>query len=867
MLYYRKQYHTTYCGFIKKRTRAKQHIIKRNGAFMSLNVMFQHRGKFANKVGDEKIKGYQAVYNYLKEKIDSGELPSHENYLADNELAQNIYSKKYYLKDLDGEFLENRPEDVFARMASFIAARETTQEKQMIWAEKFYKDLFQGHWIPGGRVLAGAGDLYRLKTLANCFVTEIEGDNIESIYKTASECARTYSYGGGIGVDITPLRPRDSIVHNAADSSTGAVSFMELFSMTTGLIGQSGRRGALMLTVDIKHPDIFHFIKVKKTPNWVTKQVVEQCNWSGHFSETQLKEIEKQVMENTQVRFANISIKVTDEFMSAVEEENEFGRNTVMIYKKNNKIRLKKAYQDEGHYYSLGIPSKDIKEYELLQTFETRDDMNAWIQSEYKRQIPKGRLDRAEDRDVYGDLLLDVGEEGWELAIHESGDFQLYFASKPTGEIRRLVKAREIWNVFVESNYRSAEPGLMFWSKMCKYSPSNYVGRPIISTNPCAEVPLEAGGACNLGSINLSRFVDHGFTKDHSIKWDKLKESVECCVRFLDNVVSWNELLNPLEKQRNAASETRRLGLGIMGVADMLFQMGLRYDSEDGIALLEEVMRVINDTAYLTSSKLAKEKAPSDIFEIEKYSQCPFYQEALSKETQAHIRQYGLRNIAITSIAPTGSISNIIKSFEIGNKNYIGVSGGVEPAFALFYTRRAESFENKFFKVFHSTVQAYIDLNGLTQQIKNISKEPDLLDLLPDYFFSTAHSIPWEQRIQIQGVCQDYIDHSISSTVNLSEDVEPEVISNIYLTAWKNNLKGVTVYRDGSRFPILSVDKEKSEFEDFKTKQFEMEVSKNEVVEFSGDEVMVLPDGRLSTPFHYFKKTLGVNNLEEIEVV
>ena len=185
--------------------------------------------------------------------------------------------------------------------------------------------------------MAGAGDLYRLKTLANCFVTKIHRDEIDSIYKAAYECARTYSYGGGIGVDISSLRPKDAVVHNAADSSTGAVSFMELYSLTTGLIGQSGRRGALMLTIDVKHPDIEHFLKVKKVPNWVTNQIVDQCSWSGHFDSQELETIKKQVMENTQVRFANISVKASDEFMKAVEEQKQFSAGEFLIYKKKTK--------------------------------------------------------------------------------------------------------------------------------------------------------------------------------------------------------------------------------------------------------------------------------------------------------------------------------------------------------------------------------------------------------------------------------------------------------------------------------------------------------------------------------------------------
>jgi ribonucleoside-diphosphate reductase alpha chain len=572
-------------------------------------------------------------------------------------------------------------------------------------------------------------------------------------------------------------------------------------------------------------------------------------------------------MDNTQIRFANTSIKVSDEFMQAVKEETEFKRDTIIVYRKLHKLRLTEALQDQGYYYSLGIPSKDVNDYELLKTFSDEEKMNAWLKEEFDSGIRKEDLNDKQRRDVYGDYLLDVGKDDWEIAVKYAGDFLLYFASTPSGEIRELVKARDIWNLFVESNYHSAEPGLIFWSQMSKYSPSNYIGRPIISTNPCAEVPLEAGGACNLGSINLSRFVIDGFTPKAKVDWEQLKISTGNCVRFLDNVVSWNELLNPLEKQRDAASETRRLGLGIMGIADMFFQLGIDYDSDRGIELMEEIMSFINDTAYMTSSMLAKEKGPSDIFDYDAYSRCPFFEDALSEETQEHIKQYGLRNIALTSIAPTGTISNIIKSFEIGKENYIGVSGGIEPLFALFYTRRAESFDNQFFQVFHSTLQAYVDLNNLNDKIKDVKKEFDLEDILPSSFFKTAHTISHEKRIRIQSVCQRYVDHSISSTINLPEDIEPEVISRIYLDAWSKGLKGITIYRDGSRYPILSVEGKKTDFQEFREKHFEMEISKDKVIEFTGDEIMVLEDGTLSTPFHYFRKTMGVKDAKEIEVV
>jgi ribonucleoside-diphosphate reductase alpha chain len=827
--------------------------------------MFAHKGKYKDLISLESLKLYQDLYKKLRQKQEDGALPLHptNEYLGDNELARNIYEKKYFVKDLDNKLIEKRPEDIFTRLAAFVSAIEGDTEKAEEWASQFYEALYEGHFVAGGRVLAGAGDLFRLKTLANCFVSKIDEDNIESLYNAAYECARTYSFGGGIGVDISPLRPKNSVVHNAADSSTGAVSFMELYSLTTGLIGQSGRRGALMLTIDVKHPDITEFIRVKKIPNWVTEQIIEQARWSGKFDEPQLKEIERQVMENTQVRFANISIKVSDEFMQAVEEQKKYGTDKIIVYKKFNKKLVTSAYQDAGHHYSISIPSKDINDYEQLNIFQDLNTLNDFLYKNHDRMLNESDLADATKRDVFGDMVIQIDNQPYDLAIRYSGDFLLYFGSKPSGEIRHLIKAREVWDAFVEGNYKTAEPGLIFWSHMSKYSPSNYVGRPISSTNPCAEVPLEDGGACNLGSINLSRFVKNGFTPAAKLDMKKIEEVTNTVIRFLDNVVSWNEKLNPLGKQRKAAAETRRLGLGIMGTADMLNQLGIAYDSDEGINLVEKVMKQIADSAYQASAKLAKEKGPSSIFDYKKYSEGPFFKEALSAETKAMIKENGLRNIALLAIAPTGSISNIVLSFKNGNKNYLGVSSGLEPIFALFYTRRSESFGNKFFKVFHSTVQAYIDINGLTDKVKEAQTEAELTDYLPGYFFRTAHHISAQQRIDIQGRCQKYVDHSISSTVNLAETIEPERISDIYLSAWKNGLKGITIYRDGSRFPILSVESQKTEFQDAKEKSFVLKMGDKEL-SVKGDDIISLPSGELTTVFHYLATQKKENQFTKV---
>ena len=835
-----------------------------------IDVMFQYEGKASKLIGTQRLNAYESAYRHLTEMQKTGNLPISDNYLGDNELAKNIYEKKYYLKDLDNELIEKSPEDVFKRLASFLATVEGGKINQKKWAEKFYNELYEGRFVSGGRVLAGAGDVYRIKTLANCFVSKIQHDDIDSIYEAAFECARTYSYGGGIGVDISALRPKDSVVHNAADSSTGAVSFMDLYSLTTGLIGQSGRRGALMLTIDVKHPDVQHFINVKKIPNWVTKQIVEQCNWSGMFSEPELETIQKQVMENTQVRFANISIKASDEFMHAVDEQRKYGQEEFIVYKKLNKQTVMSAPQDEEEiHYSTGIPSKDPADYELLKTFSSFTKMKNWLEKNHKQTIDKDKFSDKHSRDIFGDYVCELKKTNFDLAIRQAGDFLLYFDSPCTNEVRHLIKARDVWDQFVEGNYKTAEPGIIFWTTMSKYSPSNYVGKPIICTNPCAEVPLEDGGACNLGSLNLSRFVVDGYTSQAKIDWDTLAESTEILVRFLDNVVTWNEDLNALEKQRQAAKETRRLGLGVMGIADMLNQLGIGYDSEEGNEIIKNVMEFSTNAAYQASARIAAEKGPSPIYNEEQYMECPFVEEALSEETIKIIKDNGLRNIAIMSIAPTGSISNIVLSYKSDEKNYIGVSSGVEPIFAIFYNRRSESFDNKFFKVFHSSVQAYIDKMDLNEEVENAE---DLNDILPDYMTRTAHVIDSVRRVEIQGLIQKYIDHSISSTINLPEDVNPELISDIYLKAWKNNLKGVTIYRDGSRFPILSVEGEATEFQENKVKKYTITNENDEKIEISGDEIIKMPDGSLTTIYHFLKNSdmkieefIMTNQFQEID--
>jgi Ribonucleotide reductase, alpha subunit len=308
-----------------------------------------------------------------------------------------------------------------------------------------------------------------------------------------------------------------------------------------------------------------------------------------------------------------------------------------------------------------------------------------------------------------------------------------------------------------------------------------------------------------------------------------------------------------LEKQREASRRTRRIGLGVMGIADMFYQLRIDYDSPEAMRTLEKVMRNIANFAYLTSSMLAKEKGKLSI-DYEKYLENPFIKESIHPRVKEMIRKYGIRNIAILSIAPTGTISNIVKSFEYNGKNYIGVSGGIEPVFEMFYLRRTESFNrNVQYKVFHSTIQAYIDMNGISKGVQGANDLKELRNHLPSFFFRTAHVIDPFKRIEIQAIAQRYIDHSISSTINLPEEIHPELLSKLYFYAWKAGLKSVTIYREGSRFPILKRLKEKSKFDEFKDKVFEIDDGMNKY-QVRGNEIIEMPDGTLTTTYHLLNK-------------
>ena len=560
-------------------------------------------------------------------------------YYGLDDLGKSVLKNKYLAPD------ETSPRDLWKRLARAIAEMESQPE---IWEDRFYSILHDFRFVPGGRIMHGAGREDIKTTLNNCYVVGIKEDSIGAIYDAIIEEAKTYKYGGGCGHDLSILRPKGSEISGTGGVSCGPVGFMNLFSENTNTIAQHGRRGANMQTLRVDHPDIEEFIDVKR--------------------------------DLKRVKYSNISVLLTHTFMKAVDEDT---------------------------------------------------------------------------------------------------DFELTWG----GDVYRTVRARDLWNKIISAAHASAEPGIIFWDTMKDYHNAEYCS-PLLSTNPCAEQPLPDGGACNLGAVNLARFVD----REGDFQWDDFKETVRLGVRYLDDVIDYNVDRHALDIQKQNAMNDRRVGLGIMGLGDMLMLRGIKYDSDEALTAVDEVLQVLSTTAYHTSVELAKEKGPFNNFRWGGYSKSKFVKN-LPKSLRDQIREHGIRNSTILTVAPTGSGAIVAQ-----------VTSGIEPIFSTSYMRRVkknEGYGDEFdeFKVVHPSIQ------------RRFGDDENL----PSYVV-TAHDVDPYFRVKMQGVIQKYIDASISSTVNLPSDVSVETVADIYQTAYKAGLKGITVYREGSREGILvTEDKKKDE--------------------------------------------------------
>lgn len=615
-----------------------------------------------------------------------------EQWLNNDELAITIWKNKY-------RFENESLDDWFKRVSG---GNEIIEEQ--IKAKKF---------IFGGRILANRGlsDKNRKITYSNCYVVAPPKDNLESIFDCGAKLARTFSYGGGCGIDISNLRPSGARVNNAAKTTSGAVSFMDFYSYITGLIGQSGRRGALMISISCDHPDLEEFIEIKSDLDKVTK--------------------------------ANISVRVSDKFMEAV-----------------------------------------VKGETLILKF-----------------------------------ITDTGEV-----------------------ITKEVEAYPIFRKLAQMNWDYAEPGILFWDRITSWNLlSNNKEFSYAGVNPCAEEPLPAGGSCLLGSINLAEFV----TKEGKLDLISLRETIQAAVIALNEVLDEGLPLHPLQEQRDSVAEWRQIGLGVMGLADMLIKLKVKYGSATSRSILESIGHELIMTALETSSILAASHGPYPKFNRDCVIRTPFFKNLDSGDMNDlrfqslydDICKYGLRNSQLLTCAPTGSIATML-----------GVSTGCEPIFATSYTRKTESLvnEEKYYKVYTPIIKELID--------KGFSEEA-----LPEYVV-TSEQIPYKERIKVQATLQEFIDASISSTINLPESATIDDVETIYRLAWEEGLKGVTVYRSGckrgailSKSPVIKECLKRPESVEAKLIRFK-NGSENWIA-FVG-----LIDGR---PYEIFT---GINNIEDFPI-
>jgi len=652
--------------------------------------------------------------NDIKEKF-----PLVFSFFEDNEFAATTTINKYLLKNEQGEIVETRPEEMIYRVMFDLALNlpygapseawlekniegysPLRSDRQFIWVDVFGHacDNFRGV-CPQGSVLSAAGNKFIPQSLSNCFVIDSPEDSISGIMKTSEEIAQLSKRRGGVGLDISTLRPCGHPVANAARSSSGAYGFMDQFSNVCRAIGQSGRRGALMITLDIKHPDAELFAKAKRDLKYCTG--------------------------------ANVSLKISDEFMKAVINDKEFVQQ-------------------------------------------------------------------------------------WPIDSHMPS-------------VVKKVRAKELWKVICESAWQMAEPGLIMWDNCIKNLPAHcYEGFKAVSTNPCGEIILSPNDSCRLTTICLTQYVDNKFSKLAAFNFRKFETDVRIAMRMMDAIVSteivaikkiiekiqsdpgnhqveldlWNKILT-------STINGRRCGLGTHGLADCLAQLCLRYDSSAAIQIVDKIYETFRNTAYDESIEMAIEYGPFPVYDYEKEKNCE-YIKRLPDALRKKMKKHGRRNISLLTMAPTGTISILSQC-----------SSGIEPSFRHVYIRRRKINQNDLnarvdfvdamgdkwmhFPQFEKNVKRYFEVNNrkLPDQIKN---EDELLnEILPSYFI-TSDKINWKKRVEMQSTIQKYVDHSISSTINLPKDVPQETVQELYEMAWEKGLKGLTVYRDGCRTGVLVTD-------------------------------------------------------------
>ena len=664
----------------------------------------------------EKGENIEMSKNRGQEKV----VYSHEEaveesiqYFKGDELAARVWANKYALKDSFGNLYEKSPDDMHRRLAHEIH-RVEMKYKNPLSEELIYNVLKDFKYIvPQGGPMTGIGNDYQIASLSNCFVIGNDGssDSYGGIMKIDQEQVQLMKRRGGVGHDLSHIRPKGTPVLNSALTSTGVVPFMERYSNSTREVAQDGRRGALMLSISIKHPDSGKFIDAK--------------------------------LESGKVTGANVSVKLTDDFMKAVENKTLF-RQQYPVNSENPKF------------------SKDID-------------------------------------------------------------------------------AVQLWSKIIHNAWKSAEPGVLFWDTIIRESvPDCYgdLGYATVSTNPCGEIPLCPYDSCRLLAINLYSYVNNPFTDKAEFDFDLYKEHVGLAQRMMDDIIDLElekidvilakinadpeiEEIKHVEENlwsniRKKSEEGRRTGIGITAEGDMLAGLGLRYGSDEATSFSVDVHKTLALEAYKASTYLAKERGAFAIYDAEREKSNPFILRMKEADPVMYnnMVKYGRRNIALLTIAPTGTTSLMTQT-----------TSGIEPIFSTFYKRRRKVNPNDLdvkvtfkdevgdcweeFNVFHHKFVDWLKLNGYdTDEVTRMrDEEIETIIAKSPYYKATANDVDWIAKVKMQGAIQKWVDHSISVTINLPADAKEELVSELYLTAWKSGCKGATVYRDGSRNGVLIAGK------------------------------------------------------------
>lgn len=640
------------------------------------------------------------------------------DYFTGDELAAKVWVNKYALKDAFGNIYEESPVDMHHRLASEIARVEKKYPNPLSEQELF--DLFDHfrYIVPQGSPMTGIGNDYQIASLSNCFVIGLDGqaDSYGAIIRIDEEQVQLMKRRGGVGHDLSHIRPKGSPVKNSALTSTGLVPFMERYSNSTREVAQDGRRGALMLSVSIKHPDSEAFIDAKMTEGKVTG--------------------------------ANVSVKIDDDFMNAA--------------------------------------------------------VNGGT---YKQQYP---IDS--DSPVY---VKDIDASG-------------------------------LWKKIIHNAWKSAEPGVLFWDTILRESvPDCYadLGFRTVSTNPCGEIPLCPYDSCRLLAINLYSYVVNPFTPDAYFDYDLFKKHVGLAQRIMDDIIDLeSEKIEMIlakidsdpesmevrqterhlwEKIQRKTLQGRRTGVGITAEGDMIAALGLRYGTEEATDCAELIQKTLALAAYRSSVMLAKERGAFEIFDAKREEKNPFINRLREADPALYedMLKYGRRNIACLTIAPTGTTSLMTQT-----------TSGIEPVFLPVYKRRrkvnpndsearvdfvdetGDAFEE--YIVFHHKFVTWMQANGYSASKKYTQEEVEELVAKSPYYKATSNDVDWLQKVRMQGRIQKWVDHSISVTINLPNDVSEELVDSLYVEAWRCGCKGCTVYRDGSRSGVLIATDKKKKKED-----------------------------------------------------